>query len=133
MGFFGRLSGRDKVLERVEEYKERWMINSEKAEKARRKIMTISQEDYARNQGRKVTDYNLVGVSATSSECFHLKTAEDSALAYLLDQSESEGIEAIVEVRKEILKTGFGSTLIPHTYEVVIYGTGMKLKTFESE
>ncbi len=123
----------EKIAEYVErkgERKEQLRVDAEKT--TNRILMTISVEEYAKLNGGNLTDYEAFLVQATSEVWFEgqggVEIAQKDALSRLISELESKGLDVAVNVRYQNNRTGWGTMLNPTTYEVTVYGTGLRLK-----
>lgn len=100
-----------------------------KVPEARRRILTISPEQLASMQGKRIEDYEPIGMQVTSPETYDVEYSRDCALVNLFDAIRQDGIEYVVSVNFETTTTtGMGTIRNPHGYRTSVYGTGMRLR-----
>jgi len=120
---------RNEVYERRrEEYKRKKSEIMSRMPEIERRVLTISPEQLASMQERKVSDYEPIGLNVVSPEVHSAEYSESYALANLLDKINTMGIEFVVSIQSETITNGIGSMINPHGYQTKIYGTGMRLK-----
>src|SRR3989344_6043112 len=94
---------------------------------AKRRILTLTPEQYALMHGRRVSDYDVIGLMASSPDDIYWRDGgEDYARSYamvkLLGDMNAEGIETTVAAHYDTLTMGMGSMGNPHRYKFTVYG-----------
>ena len=124
----GEILRKERHEERQRRYREKRNEVSSKANRVRNKVLTISPEQFASMQGRKIDDYEPVGVQTTSPETNDPEYSRDYALVNLSEVMDKGGIEYVVSVNFETTTSGMGTIINPNGYRTSVYGTGMRLR-----
>jgi hypothetical protein len=96
---------------------------------AKKRVLTISAEQLALMYDKNVTDYEPVGVQATSPYFSDdMELSQNLTLVTLLKQIKEQCIDFVVAANMCTIRHGFGSFLSPTHYQTTIYGTGLKFK-----
>ncbi len=111
------------------EIREAWKSNRpiyEKAEEAKKHILTISLQDYASSQGKSPSDYLMQQLSSHSQD-YNEEWCIAVSLGKMLDKMEAGGFEAVVDSRLNI-SHDHSWNRVGGPIDVTATGTALKLK-----
>ena len=117
---------RRRIEKENKEDRETYKLIFERAEEAKKHILTISFRDYAESQGKSPSDYLMQQLSTHAGGPSEEGCVAES-LGKMLDKMEQGKFEAVVDSRLNINRDSSFIPLGP-TVKVIATGTALKLK-----